>query len=146
MGARTPDDLARAHERGSHMSAQDNAETMRTGYAAFSRGDMDALRNELFTADIVWHQGGRNQTSGDYRGVDAVVGLFGKLFQLTDGTFRVEIHDVLASEDHVVVLARATAQRGGKAGKDGNYPHVCQFRYRQPPDAWVVDVDPHEPH
>src|SRR5436853_7653418 len=97
------------------MSAQSNAEAMRKGYAAFSRGDMDALRNELFTSDIVWHQGGRNQTSGDYRGVDAVLGLFGKLFQLTDGTFRVEVHDVLASEDHAVVLARVHGQRGGKS-------------------------------
>ena len=86
------------------MSAQSNAEAMRKGYAAFSRGDMETLRNELFTSDIVWHQGGHNQTSGDYRGPDQVIGLFGKLHQLTDGTFRVQIHDVLASEEHVVVL------------------------------------------
>jgi len=71
------------------MSAQTNAEVMQKGYAAFSRGDMEMLRNELFTPDIVWHQGGKNQTSGDFRGADAVIGLFGKLFQLTDGTFKV---------------------------------------------------------
>src|SRR4051794_18416616 len=103
------------------MSAQSNAEAMRKGYAAFSRGDMDMLRNELFAPDIVWHQVGRNQTSGDYRGVDEVLGLFGKLFQLTDGTFRVETHDVLASEDHVVVLARVEAQRAGRTLQNGNY-------------------------
>jgi uncharacterized protein len=126
------------------MSAQSNAELMRTGYAAFSRGDMDALRGELFTADIVWHQGGKNQTSGEYRGADAVFGLFGKLAELTDGTFSVEVHDVLASEDHAVVLARAQGTRRGKSLQHGEYSHVCHFRDGKLSEAWIVDVDPYE--
>jgi uncharacterized protein len=126
------------------MSAQGNAEVMRKGYEAFSRGDMDALRNELFTPEIVWHQGGRNQTSGDYRGTDAVLGLFGKLFQLTDGTFQVEVHDVLASEEHAVVLARVRAQRAGKTLEHGEYSHVCHFQDGKLSEAWIVDVDPYE--
>jgi ketosteroid isomerase-like protein len=126
------------------MSAQTNAEAMRKGYEAFSRGDMDALRNELFTDDIVWHQGGHNQTSGDYRGADQVLGLFGKLHQLTDGTFRVEVHDLLASEDHVVVLARVQATRAGKSLQHGDYSHVCHFRDGKLSEAWIVDVDPYE--
>ena len=125
------------------MSAQDNAETMRKGYAAFSRGDMEALRTEVFTPDIVWHQGGRNQTSGDYRGADEVLGLFGKLFQLTDGTFRVEVHDILATEEHAVVLARVSGERGGRSVQNGNYAHVCHFRDGKLSEAWIVDVDPY---
>src|SRR6476469_8701815 len=123
------------------MSAQSNAALMRTGYEAFSRGDMETLRNELFAPDIVWHQGGRNQTSGDYRGPDEVIALFGKLFQLTDGTFRVEVHDVLASEDHAVVLARVDAQRAGKTLQHGEYSHICHFREGRLSEAWIVDVD-----
>jgi ketosteroid isomerase-like protein len=126
------------------MSAQTNAAALRKGYDAFSRGDMDALRNELFSPDIVWHQGGRNQTSGDYRGTDAVIGLFGKLFQLTDGTFRVELHDVLASDEHVVALARTTGQRAGKTIQRGEYSHVCHFRDDKLTEAWIVNVDPYE--
>jgi len=34
------------------MSAQTNAEVMQKGYAAFSRGDMETLRNELFTPEV----------------------------------------------------------------------------------------------
>ena len=126
------------------MSAQGNAEAMRKGYEAFSRGDMDALRNELFSPDIVWHQGGRNQTSGDYRGTDAVLGLFGKLSELTDGTFQVEVHDVLASEEHAVVLARVRAQRAGKTLEHGEYSHVCHLQDGKLSEAWIVDVDPYE--
>ena len=126
------------------MSAQSNAEAMRKGYAAFSRGDMDTLRNELFSSDIVWHQGGRNQTSGEYKGVDSVLGLFGKLAELTDGTFRVELHDVLASDEHVVALATTRGQRGGKTIQHGQYSHVCHFRDGKLTEAWIVNVDPYE--
>jgi uncharacterized protein len=126
------------------MSAESNAEAIRKGYEAFSRGDMDALRNELFAADVVWHQGGRNQTAGDFRGPDEVIGLFGKLFQLTDGTFRVEVHDLLASDEHVVVLAKVHAQRAGKTLKQGDYSHVCHFRDGKLSEAWIVNVDQYE--
>jgi ketosteroid isomerase-like protein len=126
------------------MSAQSDAEAMRKGYAAFSRGDMDALRSELFSPDIVWHQGGRNQTAGDYRGADEVIALFGKLFQLTDGTFRVEVHDWLASNDHVVVLAQVHGQRAGQTLQHGEYSHVCHLRDGKLTEAWVVSVDQYE--
>jgi ketosteroid isomerase-like protein len=126
------------------MSAQSNAEAIRKGYEAFTRGDMDALRNELFAADVVWHQGGRNQTAGDFRGPDQVIGLFGKLFQLTDGTFRVEVHDMLASDEHVVVLAKVHAQRAGTTLKQGNYCHICHFRDGKLSEAWIVNMDQYE--
>jgi uncharacterized protein len=126
------------------MSAQSNAEAMRKGYDAFSRSDMDALRNDLFSPDIVWHQGGRNQTAGDYRGADGVIGLFGKLFQLTDGTFRIEVHDMLASDEHVVVLAQVHAQRAGKTLQQGNYCHISHFRDGKLSEAWIVNVDQYE--
>jgi ketosteroid isomerase-like protein len=126
------------------MSAESNAAAMRKGYEAFSKGDMDTLRNELFTSDIVWHQGGRNQTSGDFRGPDQVIGLFGMLFQLTEGTFRVEVHDLLASEEHVVVLAQVHAQRAGKTLQHGQFSHICHFRDGKLSEAWIVNVDPYE--
>jgi hypothetical protein len=53
--------------------------------------------------------------SGDYKGKDAIFGFFTKIMQETDGTFRLEVHDILASDDHGVVLVRQTAQRNGKS-------------------------------
>ena len=41
-------------------------------------------------------------------------GLFGRLFELTGGTFSVEVHDLLASEGHVVALARLKGTRKDK--------------------------------
>src|SRR2546430_13890793 len=95
--------------------AHPNEELVRTGYTAFGSGDMDTLRR-LFAPDIVWHSPGRNPVGGDYHGVDQVLQLFGRLFELTGGTLRLELHDVLANDDHAVALVKNPAERGGRAG------------------------------
>jgi ketosteroid isomerase-like protein len=47
-----------------------NEELTRRGFDAFAKGDVDTLR-KLFA---VWHVPGRNQLSGDHRGVDTILG------------------------------------------------------------------------
>ncbi len=64
--------------------------------------------------DIVWHAGGSNQLAGDYRGFQEILGFFGKVMELTGGTFRIEVHDVLANDTHGVVLATFHAERDGQ--------------------------------
>ena len=125
------------------MAASSDADTIRRGYDAFGRGDMETLRNEVFAADIQWHQGGRNQTSGDYLGIDAVLGLFQKFFQLTDGTFRAEVHDLLADDQHVVVLGTISGQRTGRSVGNGNYCQVFHMRDSRAAECWVTPVDPY---
>lgn len=94
------------------MAEHPNVERARRGYGAFTEGDMDTV-GELFADDILWHMGGNNMLSGDYKGKEAVFGLFGRLVQETGGTFSQEIHDILANDEHVVVLLRTSAQRKG---------------------------------
>lgn len=90
------------------------AKRISEGYEAFAAGDMDHLRNELWAPDIVWHQTGRSQLAGDYHGADEILGYFGRLMEMTDGTFAVEVHDVIASDHHGVGLHRSTATRDGR--------------------------------
>jgi ketosteroid isomerase-like protein len=111
-------------------------ELVRRGYDAFSRSDMETLR-EVFHPDLVWHSPGRNQLAGDHRGVEAVLGFFGRTMELTGGTFRVEVHDVVASDEHVVGLNSVAAQWAGKTlngrnalvfhVRDGRATEVWQF-------------------
>jgi ketosteroid isomerase-like protein len=111
-------------------------ELVRRGYDAFSRSDMETLR-EVFHPDLVWHSPGRNQLAGDHRGVEAVLGFFGRTMELTGGTFRVEVHDVVASGEHVVGLNSVAGQRAGKTlngrnalvfhVRDGRATEVWQF-------------------
>ena len=58
---------------------------------------------------------GHNQTSGDFTGPDAVLASFGKLMQLSGGTYRIlETTDWLTSEHRVLLVAREQAQRQGQ--------------------------------
>lgn len=69
---------------------------------------------ELWSDDVVLHYGGDNPVSGTYEGRTAVAGAYRRMAELTAGTFGVsELHDVLASDDHVVVLTRVAAEREG---------------------------------
>ena len=95
------------------MAEHPNVTLLRRGYEAFAQGDMDTLNN-LFADNIVWHEGGRNPLSGDYKGIEQVLGLFGKLFELTEGTIKVEVHDILANDEHAVALVTISASRKGK--------------------------------
>lgn len=95
------------------MGAQDNAALIRRGYEAYAVGDMDAIR-EIFAPDIAWHIGGRSPVSGEYKGVDQVFGFFGQLVERSGGTFAIDVHDLLASDDHVVVLTHETGSRSGR--------------------------------
>jgi ketosteroid isomerase-like protein len=73
---------------------------------------------ELFADDVVWHVGGRSSITGDYKGKGEVFGLFARLAQETGGTFRLDIHDVLANDDHAIGMVKTTGERGGRTLND----------------------------
>ena len=87
---------------------------LRNVYAAAAGGDVEELR-QLIHPEVVWHVPGRNALAGDYKGFDEVLALFGQLAALTDGTFRSELHDVVAGDEHVVGLHAERAQRAGRS-------------------------------
>ncbi|HVD47197.1 MAG TPA: nuclear transport factor 2 family protein [Candidatus Limnocylindria bacterium] len=90
-----------------------NVQQARRGYEAFRTGDM-ATVSELLADDVAWHVGGNNPLTGDYKGKDAVFGFFGKLMELTGGTFKLEVHDILANDEHTIILVHETAARNSK--------------------------------
>jgi ketosteroid isomerase-like protein len=114
--------------------AHSNEDLARRGYDAFTRGDMEAV-SDLFADDIVWHVGGRGPLAGDYRGKDEVLGFLAKTMELTGGTFRLEIHDVLANEEHVTALLVARAEREGKTLED-RQAHVLHVKNGKVTEYW----------
>ena len=91
-----------------------NEDLVRRGYQAFADGDMDTLRS-MFAPDAVHVATGNNPLAGEYRGVDAILGYYGKLFELSDGTFAAELQNVRSEgDDTVVATHRDKGQRGDK--------------------------------
>jgi len=101
-----------AHRWGmSDTTSETNAALIWSAYEAFSRGDL-AGALAAFADDILWHVPGRGPLSGDYRGRDEVLAFFGQVNALSGGSFRVQIDDVLAKGDRVIVLCTESARRG----------------------------------
>ena len=93
--------------------AESKEDIIRRGYKAFGEGDMETL-GSLYTPDVVQRQPGNNQTSGEYKGVDNVLGLYGKMFELSGGTFAVDLKSVKTEGDKVVTVHHAKGEREGK--------------------------------
>jgi ketosteroid isomerase-like protein len=91
-----------------------NAALVISAYEAFSRGKIQSVLTTL-AKDILWHVPGRGPLSGDYHGHDQVLGFFDHFMRLSDGSFRVQIDEVFAKGEMVVILCTETARRGGRS-------------------------------
>jgi hypothetical protein len=119
--------------------AHPNEELVRSGLDAFAKGDIDTLR-QLFAQDAIWHTPGRNPLSGDHRGVDAILGLFARTAELTGGTIRLELHDVVANDEHAVALYVTRGEREGRT-LENRTVLVTHVRNGKIAEAWLVGED-----
>jgi uncharacterized protein len=121
------------------MAEHPNVARIGDGFAAFAQGDF-AVLTELFADDVVWHVGGRSQLAGEYRGREAVFAFFGKIMEVTEGSFRLDVHAIFADDDHAVALTFVTASRGGRSIKD-QAAHVFHVRDGKVTEYWYAPTD-----
>jgi ketosteroid isomerase-like protein len=96
------------------MAEHPHVALVRKGYAAFSRGDMETLSG-LMTKDCTHHVPGNTSMSGDYKGIEAVMGYYRQLGTESAGTMRVEVEHLFSdNRGHVMSVHHVTADRGGK--------------------------------
>jgi uncharacterized protein len=94
--------------------AHPNEVLIRRGYEAFGAGDLDTL-SSLMADDVVHVIPGNNRFTGEHKGRDAVLDLYGQLFEQSGGTYRADLKSVDARGDQQVVsVHRGTAQREGR--------------------------------
>jgi uncharacterized protein len=122
------------------MAEHPNVERARRGYEAFAKGDLATL-TELLADDVVWHVQTTGPLDGDYHGRDQVFGFFGRLAEETGGTFRLDVNDILANDEHTVVLATLSATRGGKS-VEVPVANVTRNRGDQITEFWSAVYDP----
>ena len=111
------------------MAEHPNAALLRKAHEAFSKGDMATL-TEVIAEDTLWHIAGKGPLAGEYKGREAVFGFFKKINELSGGTFKMEDHDILGTDDHVVALTKMGATRAGKI-LNTNFCEVAHWRNGQ---------------
>ncbi len=102
-----------------------NQQAIHSAYEAMGRGDATALMS-ILADDIEWEASGPGPVAGVYRGKDEVMNFFGKMAQAYGDTFRLDVVDMLASNDRVVVL---TKEGGRHQGREIRFraAHVYEF-------------------
>jgi ketosteroid isomerase-like protein len=120
--------------------AHPDEDLVREAFAAFGRGDIGALQEQYFAEDISWHFPGRGPVAGDHQGSAQVAQMFGRLAQLSGGTHRVELHDVMANDNQVVALHTTRAERAGRQ-LEISVVQVFHVRDGKVNEAWTYHND-----
>jgi uncharacterized protein (TIGR02246 family) len=117
------------------MNEQANLDLVRKGYAAFSTGDGETLAS-IMTPDCAHIVPGASQLSGAHKGIPNVLALYGKLGELSGGTLKVELQNVLSDgANRVIALHQATATR-----PDGRSMSVQEALLFTISDGKVVEI------
>jgi ketosteroid isomerase-like protein len=102
-------------ETGTKLSLNQKVQNVRDAFEAFKRGDMKALM-ETWTDDFTWHARG-SVFGGDFKGKQAAIGAIARYPQeLQD--IKLDFHDIVANDKHVVALVNSSFKRGGKTYED----------------------------
>ena len=122
-----------------------NALLLEKLYADFAQGDLPAV----FAAcadQITFQVPGKGPLAGKYTKETFGPGFVMKLHEISGGTFKMEVHDILASDQHAAVLATDKLERGGKP-VEYRTVHIWRFEggrpvawYEYPRDLYQFEV------
>ncbi len=107
-----------------------NVGLVRESFSAISCGDAQWLTDHL-ADDVVWHVGGNSKMAGEYRGKEAVLQM-----TPTGGSDSIDIHDVLANDDHAVVLGTAHLEAPDGDAVEYRFVNVFHIRDGKVTEAW----------
>ena len=136
--------MVQTHKEISRGGSHDRAPERRTdppGLWRFCQGRPGCAIEELIADEVTWHVRGVGPLSGDYHGRDEVFAFFGRLAEETAGTFRLDVHDVLANDEHTVALCTLSASRGAKS-VETPVANVSHVRDGKVTEFWAATTDP----
>lgn len=109
-------------------------------YDARARKDLEAIR-ALLAEDVVWREAERNKYTGSLNGVDAVLAMMEKAAELTNGTFELQVSEVLANSHHAVALIRWTATVNGQTIESSEFA-MFRIESGKIKDVWFFEEHP----
>lgn len=118
--------------------AHPNADLLRRFFKAVTEGDRATIADCL-TEDVVTHVPGKNSVSGTYKGKEQFAVAMARAEELAGGLQR-ELHDIAASDDHVIALVRLKAARGGQT-LTWNGANLWHVREGKLAEVWLLSDD-----
>ena len=122
-----------------------NASVLEKIYADFTKGDLPAILSAC-ADNMTFNVAGKSKLAGKYTKDNAIPGFFTQLSALSGGTLQVEVHDILASDRHGVVLCTDTVMKNGDKVQLRTV-HVWRFEagkpvawYEYPRDMYQYDA------
>jgi ketosteroid isomerase-like protein len=125
------------------MSEHPNATRIRDLFAAFRAGDVATIQATI-PEHAVWRfPGRRGKLAGEHRGRAAIFQFLMNVAQLTDGTFHLDLEDVVANDRFAVALFRG---HGTRDGKTLDNPTCLRIRFEngQVAEVWEFVWDLYE--
>jgi ketosteroid isomerase-like protein len=93
-----------------------------TAIATRNREDFAAC----LAPNVVLHVPGSTLISGTFRGFDEVMEALARVSEMSGESLRIRLHDVLANDQHGIVMYDVSAQRDGK---DIGYSHIDIYHF-----------------
>ncbi len=122
------------------MSEHPDAAVVRSAYEALSSGDL-ATFAELLHEDMVWHESAPGM-EGVYRGREETLAFLGRVFQQSGLEMTsMEIRDILASDEHVVIMHKDSMTMAGRS-LTAEYLDVYRVRDHKLAEHWHLAFDP----
>ena len=121
-----------------------NVGLVRESMDAMERGDMQWL-SEHIADDVVWHVGGNSKMAGEYRGKESLMQMMPSGDAASSN--KIEAHDVLANDDHAVVIGNAHIESPDGDSVDYKFVNVFHIRDGKVTEAWGLaendaEIDP----
>ena len=122
-----------------------NAVTIEKLYSDLAKEDFKAALTVCSDA-MTFQVPGKSRLAGKYTKANFAQDLLMKQRELSGGTFKLEVHDILASDQHVTVLGTSKLLRSGKT-VELRTVHVWRFEgskplagYEYPRDLYQFDA------
>lgn len=118
-----------------------NAQVLENIYSHFAKGDIPGLL-ELCAPEITFQVAGKSKLAGKYTKASVGSGFFAKIREIAGPDYKLEVHDILASDRHGVVLVSSTVKgtllRGAHVWRIENGKPVAWYEYTR--DLYQFDA------
>src|SRR5437870_10431709 len=114
--------------------AAENEQLLRTGYGAFASGDL-ATVERMFHPGVIWHAQRLGQLGGDHVGWPAVADFFRRSMELTRGTFRADLLEVMSNDNGAAAVVRSSGERDGLR-LDDKQVHLFYLENNRVVEVW----------